>query len=66
MYKRQELSDPATFVLPGIVVVAFVVGLIWASSLRTRNPKVYSQIGHGTEPGAYGTEIVDVVEIENE
>ena len=61
-----ELSDPATFVLPGIVVVAFVVGLIWASSLRTRNPKVYSQIGHGTEPGAYGTELVDVVEIENE
>ncbi len=57
-----ELSDPTTFVLPGLVVLAFVIGAIWAASLRSRNPKVYRQIGHGTEPGAYGTELVDVVE----
>lgn len=57
-----ELSDPATFILPGLIVLAFIVGVIWASILRTRNPKVYSQIGHGTEPGAYGTELIDVAD----
>lgn len=61
-----ELTDPATFVLPGIVVLAFVAGLVWASVLRSRDPQVYSQIGHGTEPGAYGTELIDISEAQGE
>ncbi len=53
-------TDVATFVLPGIVVLALVGGMAWASALRSRKPKVYQQIGHGTEPGAYGTELINI------
>lgn len=55
-----EPTDPTTFVLPGIVLLALSVGMIWAAVLRTRNPELYQQIGHGTEPGAYGTELIDI------
>jgi amino acid transporter len=58
-----ELSDPATFILPGLILLALVGGMVWASVLRSRNPKVYSQIGHGTEPGAYGTGLIEVAEL---
>lgn len=55
-------TDPATFILPGIVLLALVVGIIWALVLRNSKPAIYAQIGHGTEPGAYGTELIEVVE----
>ena len=57
----QEQPDATTFVLPGIIFAAGIIGIIWALILRARSPEVYRQIGHGTEPGAYGTELVDVV-----
>ncbi len=46
-------SDPTaevsatTFILPIIVVVPGIIGLIYGLILRSRNPKVYAQIGHG-------------------
>jgi amino acid transporter len=58
----QEQPDATTFILPGMILVAGVVGVIWALVLRSSKPEIYRQIGHGTEPGAYGTEVVDVVE----
>ena len=58
----QTEPDLTTFLLPGIVIAAFVIGLLWALVLRSQKPRLYAQIGHGTEPGAYGTEVVDVVE----
>ncbi|MEJ6488916.1 APC family permease [Leucobacter sp. USCH14] len=57
----QTEPDATTFLLPGIVFAAAVVGIVWALIMRSRSPQQYAQIGHGTEPGAYGTEIVDVV-----
>ncbi|WP_348786523.1 APC family permease [Leifsonia sp. NPDC080035] len=48
-------SDPTappsatTFVLPAIVIAAGVVGVVWGVVLKRRNPRVYAQIGHGTE-----------------
>lgn len=58
----QTEPDLTTFLLPGIVIAAFVIGIVWAFVLRQQRPRLYAQIGHGTEPGAYGTEVVDVVE----
>lgn len=58
----QETPTFGTYVLPIIVLLAGIVGIIWGVALKTRNPKIYRQIGHGTEPGAYGTEVIDVVE----
>lgn len=58
----QEQADATTFILPGLLIVSLIVGIIWGYVLKSSNPKVYSQIGHGTEPGAYGTEMIDVVE----
>ncbi|MBL3687513.1 APC family permease [Leucobacter zeae] len=57
----QEAPTAATYVLPIIVLVAGIIGIVWGRALKRRNPAVYQQIGHGTEPGAYGTELVDVV-----
>ncbi|WP_446428431.1 APC family permease [Leucobacter sp. 1207-22] len=57
----QEQADVTTFLLPGIIVLALVIGVIWANVLRKRKPELYQQIGHGTEPGAYGTELIEVV-----
>ncbi|WP_449282623.1 APC family permease [Leucobacter sp.] len=50
-----------TYLLPIIVVLAGVIGIAWGNRLKARKPEIYRQIGHGTEPGAYGTEMVDVV-----
>jgi amino acid transporter len=36
-----------SYVLPGIVVVALVLGLIWGTVLRSSNPDVYAGIGKG-------------------
>lgn len=57
----QAEPDASTFVLPGMIFAAAIVGIVWALVLRSARPKIYRQIGHGTEPGAYGTELVDVV-----
>ena len=57
----QAEPDATSFVLPGLVFAAAAAGLVWALVLRARRPDVYRRIGHGTEPGAYGTELVDVV-----
>ncbi|NLB46151.1 MAG: APC family permease [Microbacteriaceae bacterium] len=56
------LSDPTTYILPGLILLGLVVGMIWATMLRSRDPQLYARIGHGTEPGAYGTEVIEVVE----
>ncbi|WP_314149901.1 APC family permease [uncultured Leifsonia sp.] len=48
-------SDPTappsatTFLLPAIVIAAGVIGVVWGAVLKRRNPRVYAQIGHGTE-----------------
>lgn len=60
----QEEPDATTFILPGLIIAALVIGIVWALVLRSRNPEVYRQIGHGTEPGAYGTELIEVVDAE--
>nr|WP_209707125.1 APC family permease [Leucobacter exalbidus] len=57
----QEVADATTFVLPGLIVAALIIGIVWGLALRRRKPAIYAQIGHGTEPGAYGTELIDVV-----
>ena len=57
----QERPSASTYVLPVIVGIAGLVGVGWGLILRARRPEVYARIGRGTEPGAYGTEVVDVV-----
>ncbi|MFJ8893012.1 APC family permease [Leifsonia sp. NPDC102414] len=48
-------SDPTapptatTFILPAIVIVPGILGIVWGVVLKKRNPRVYAQIGHGTE-----------------
>ena len=48
-------SDPTappsatTLLLPAIVIVAGIAGVVWGALLKRRNPRVYAQIGHGTE-----------------
>ena len=58
----QEEPDATTFLLPGIVLAAGVIGIVWGLVLRSSRPAIYRQIGHGTEPGAYGTELLEVVD----
>lgn len=58
----QEQATATTFILPGLLIAALVIGIIWGYVLKSNKPDVYAQIGHGTEPGAYGTEMIDVVE----
>ena len=42
---------PLTFIVPGIIVLAVAVGLIWARVLQSSRPEVYRNIGVGeTEP----------------
>lgn len=55
----QETPDATTFVLPGLIFVAAIAGIVWALVIRSRSPQTYRQIGHGTEPGAYGTEVIE-------
>lgn len=60
----QDEASASTFVLPGLIFAAGIIGIIWALVIKARKPAIYAQIGHGTEPGAYGTELVDVVDLE--
>ncbi|MFT4258153.1 APC family permease [Microbacterium sp.] len=57
----QTEPDATTIVLPALLIVALVGGIIWGAVLKRRDPAVYARIGHGTEPGAYGTALIDVV-----
>ena len=42
---------PLTFIVPGIIVLAVIVGLVWARLLQSNRPEVYRNIGVGeTEP----------------
>ena len=56
----QEQPTATTFVLPLLLVAALVVGIVWGLVLRSTRPKMYQQIGFGTEPGAYGTALIDI------
>jgi len=58
----QETPDATTFILPGLLFAGLIVGVVWGLVLKSRDPKLYAGIGHGTEPGAYGTEMIEVVE----
>ena len=58
----QAEPDATTFILPGLIIAALAAGIVWALVLRKTKPSIYRQIGHGTEPGAYGTEMLDVVD----
>ncbi|MFT4233237.1 MAG: APC family permease [Leucobacter sp.] len=58
----QAEPDVTTFLLPSLIFAAGIIGILWSLVLRSSKPEIYRQIGHGTEPGAYGTEIVDVVD----
>ena len=58
----QEGPTFGTYVLPIIVLLAGIIGIAWGLALRSSKPEIYRQIGHGTEPGAYGTEAVAVVD----
>ncbi|MHA3722784.1 APC family permease [Leucobacter sp. HY1910] len=56
----QEQPDATTYILPGMIFAAGIVGIVWGLVLKARKPALYRQIGHGTEPGAYDTELVDL------
>lgn len=58
----QPKPEASTYILPVIVLLAGIIGVVWGYVLKSRNPEVYARIGHGTEPGAYGTEVIDTVE----
>lgn len=58
----QESPEASTYVLPIIVALAGVVGVVWGLVLQAKRPAIYERIGRGTEPGAYGTQLVDVVD----
>lgn len=40
-------ADPLAWILPIIVIVPGIIGLIYGLVLKSSNPKVYDQIGHG-------------------
>lgn len=40
-------ASAVTYILPGIVIAALVVGLIWGAILRSSRPDVYAGIGKG-------------------
>jgi len=42
-----EKGSALTYVLPGIVGAALVIGLVWGCVIKFRNPSVYSGIGEG-------------------
>lgn len=56
----QPEPDATTYILPGMIFAAAIIGIVWGLILRARKPDIYRQIGHGTEPGAYDTELVSV------
>jgi amino acid transporter len=44
-------GSPLPWILPGLIVLAAVVGIVWAKILRSTRPDVYQNIGAGeTEP----------------
>ena len=48
-----EKSSPLIWILPGIVLVAAVLGLLWGAMLRGMKPEIYAGIGRGAvEPTA--------------
>lgn len=58
----QAEPDATTFILPGLIFAAGLVGVVWGLVLKASKPDIYQQIGHGTEPGAYDTELVTIPE----
>lgn len=56
----QPEPDATTFILPALLILALVGGVIWGLVLKARKPDVYARVGHGSEPGASGTELIDV------
>ncbi|MEU8106108.1 APC family permease [Nonomuraea muscovyensis] len=44
-----EEGHPLTWLLPGVYVLAAVVGLVWAFVLRAGQPAVYSRVGLGAK-----------------
>ncbi|WP_026139576.1 APC family permease [Leucobacter salsicius] len=58
----QAEPDATTYILPGLIFAAGIVGIVWGLVLKATKPTIYRQIGHGTEPGAYDTELVSVPE----
>ena len=42
-----ESNAPIAWILPGLYAVVFVIGLIWAFTLKARQPAVYEAIGLG-------------------
>lgn len=58
----QAEPDITTFVLPGLLFVGLIAGIVWGYVLKAKDPALYAGIGHGTEPGAYGTEVIGVVD----
>ncbi|HET6672431.1 MAG TPA: APC family permease [Agromyces sp.] len=51
----QAVPDASTFVLPGLIFAGMLGGLIWGLVLKSRDPALYRNIGHGAD----GPEDVD-------
>lgn len=47
-------TSPLRWILPGVYVVAAVVGLVWGLVLRAAGPEVYARIGLGAKASAGG------------
>lgn len=45
----QESTTVATFLLPAVLLVPSIAAVFWGLHLKRTNPRVYAQIGHGTE-----------------
>lgn len=43
----KEPGHPLTWILPGLVLAAGVIGLLWGGALRRSRPDVYANIGQG-------------------
>jgi amino acid transporter len=57
-----DKESPLRWILPGIVVVAAVIGLAWGLAIRWLRPEIYEGIGRGaTEPKADTSERVPVI-----
>lgn len=49
-----DATSPLRWILPGVYVVAAVVGLVWGLILRVASPDVYSKIGLGAKAASGG------------
>jgi amino acid transporter len=57
-----QKDSPLVWILPGIVVVAAIIGLIWGLSLRGLRPEIYAGIGRGAaEPRGDASEPVPAI-----